>query len=204
MADKKVTDNSFMFVDEEKEDISKAGGSEKKGRFLDETVTGEIVEDSTINLVADEDISKELSKTAIDKASGELSFQEKLERRAQGLQENLQDIRDREDSKSNVALSNDKLIAKGKGLGVASLVLGVISLTLFCSIFNIITSSLSIIFGVVSLRRGTARGMAIAGIITALASIVVLIVCMTLLMSNEAFVNMFMSTMMSMGLTTIQ
>ena len=203
MADKNVTDNSYMFVDEEKEDISKAGGLEKKGRFLDETVTGDIVEDSTINLVADEDVSKELSKTAFDNVTGEMSFQEKLEKRAQGLQENLQDIREREEKKSNVALSNDKLIAKGKGFGVMSLVLGIISLTLFCSIFNIITSGLSIVFGVVQLRRGTARGMAIAGIVTAFASIVVLIICMTLLMSNEAFVNMFMGTMMSMGLTTI-
>ena len=37
-----MSDNSYMFVDEEKEDISKAGGVEPKGKYLDEAVTGKI------------------------------------------------------------------------------------------------------------------------------------------------------------------
>ena len=56
-----MTDNSYMFVDEDKEDISEAGGVEPKGKFLDEAVTGKIEDKSTINLVADEDVSRELS-----------------------------------------------------------------------------------------------------------------------------------------------
>ena len=55
-----MSDNSYMFVDEEKEDISKAGGVEPKGKYLDEAVTGKIEEESTINLVADEDVTGNL------------------------------------------------------------------------------------------------------------------------------------------------
>ena len=154
-----MTDNSYMFVDEDKEEISKAGGEENKGKYLDETITGEIEDDSTINLVADEDLIS-----------------------------------------NSVALSPQKIETRGKGFGIASLVFGVISMSLFCSFINIFASIISIALGIVQLRRGEGRALAIVGIVFSIGSVVLLIICMNLIMSNEAFVNMILDNMNNMGI----
>ncbi len=192
-----MTDNSYMFVDEDKEDISEAGGVEPKGKFLDEAVTGKIEDKSTINLVADEDVVRELS------------FQERLEKKASDLQENIHEnlknnIKDNTDSSSSVALNSERIIEKGKGFGVASLICGIISLTLFCSIFNVFSSLLSIIFGIVHIRRGGKKGIAILGMLCSVCSIILLIVCMTLIMSNTAFLDMITSSMLNMGIFSVR
>ena len=195
-------DNSYMFVDEDKEDISAAGGGETKGRYFDETITGSIEDKSTINLVADEDISSELS-----------SFQERIEKRAASIQENLADanlknitdnirdnIKDNNDEPSSVALSSERITSEGKGLGIASLFFGVVSIALFCSIFNVFTAIISIVLGVIQIRRGTGKGLAITGIVCSILSFVLLIVCMSLISSNEAFVNMITENMFNMNM----
>ena len=203
----KSDDNSYMFVDEDKEDISKAS-MKTKGRYLDETISGDIVDESTINLVADEDVSKEIASGFPTGTKGQLSFQEKLEKRAQDFTQSIDDTieRSREEiskqEKSSVALGNERINTKGKGFGVASLVCGVISLTFFCSFINIFTSVLSLAFGVVQLRRGAARGIAIAGIVCSILSVILLVVCMNLLTSNQAFIDMLSNTILGMGLIT--
>lgn len=55
----------------------------------------------------------------------------------------------------------------GVALGVASLVLGIISLLLFCTCVNYLTAGLAITFGVLQLIRNKDKTFAIAGIITA-------------------------------------
>ncbi len=192
-----MTDNSYMFVDEDKEDISEAGGVEPKGKYLDQSVTGKIEDESTINLVADEDVVRELS------------FQERLEKKASDLQENIHEnlknnIKDNTDSSSSVALNSERIIEKGKGFGVASLICGIISLTLFCSIFNVFSSLLSIIFGIVHIRRGGKKGIAILGMLCSVCSIILLIICMTLIMSNTAFLDMITSSMLNMGIFSVR
>lgn len=173
-----MSDNSYMFVDEEKEDISKAGGIQPKGKYLDETVTGKIEDESTINLVADEDVTSSATVS--------------------------QDVTDspvlNEDASGSVALSSDKVSTRGKGLGIASLVFGVISLSLFCSFVNIFASVIGIILGVAQLRRGEGKGLAIAGILCSIGSVVLLMICMNIIMSNEAFVNMILNNMNNIGL----
>lgn len=63
---------------------------------------------------------------------------------------------------------------ESQGFGIASLVLGIISLLLTCSCINYITGILAIIFGIVQIvKNKNNRGMAIAGIITAGISILV-------------------------------
>ena len=63
---------------------------------------------------------------------------------------------------------------ESQGFGIASLVLGILSLLLTCSCFNYITGILAIIFGLVPIvKRKNNRGMAIAGLITAGISILV-------------------------------
>lgn len=58
-----------------------------------------------------------------------------------------------------------------EGFGIASMILGIISLLLFCTCINWITGILAIIFGIIQLTRKSAKGFAVTGIITAALSI---------------------------------
>lgn len=194
-------DNSYMFVDEDVEDISKRS-KKSKGQFLDETITGEVKQDSKINLVADEDVSKEIVGTKSNaEVKEQLSFQERLEKRAEDLSQNLDDTLERrredrreEEASSNIALNTERVNTQGRGFGIASLVCGVLSLTFFVSFINLFTSILSIAFGIIQIRRGTAKGISIAGILCSICSVVLMVICMNLLTSNQAFVDMLMSS----------
>ena len=63
------------------------------------------------------------------------------------------------------------------GFAIASLVLGILSLVLSCFYINVVTGIISIILGAVHLaKRRTRRGMAIAGIICSIISIVLLVI----------------------------
>lgn len=53
------------------------------------------------------------------------------------------------------------------GFGIASLVLGIVSLLLFCTCINWITGILAIIFGIIQITKTKQKGFAIGGIITA-------------------------------------
>ena len=54
--------------------------------------------------------------------------------------------------------------------------------------------------GVAQIRRGEGKGLAIAGILCSVASVVLLIICMNLIMSNDAFVNMILNNMNNLGI----
>jgi hypothetical protein len=58
------------------------------------------------------------------------------------------------------------------GFGLASMILGIISLLLFCTCINYILAILAIVFGIVQMVKSNKKGMAIAGIVTAGISIV--------------------------------
>ena len=77
------------------------------------------------------------------------------------------------------------------GMGIASLVLGIISLVFFCSCFNIITGILAIIFGIIQLAKYAphGKGLAIGGIITSVLSIILLVVFYVSIGSNTALQN---------------
>ena len=68
----------------------------------------------------------------------------------------------------------------GNGFGIAALILGIISLVLFCTCINIPRAVLAIIFAIVQLvksgKNGAGKGMAIAGLITGIASLVCFVV----------------------------
>ncbi len=59
-------------------------------------------------------------------------------------------------------------------LGILSLVFGIVSIVFFCSCFNILTGIFAIVFGIIQLvnNKHTGRGMAIAGIVLSIISIV--------------------------------
>lgn len=160
-------DNSYMFVDEDKEDIHKVKPDKTKGRYIDKEISGDVREESLINLVADEDVISKIS-------------------------ESIHDRLDMTESPHDITLNNDKIVTKGRGFGVASLVCGIVSLTLFASFINLFASVLSVIFGLIQIRRGSGRWLAVAGILLSVISVILLIVCMNLIVNNQAFVDMMM------------
>ena len=67
--------------------------------------------------------------------------------------------------------------APSQGFGVASLVLGIVSLVLFCTCVNVLLAVIAIVFGIVQLAKPQAKkGMAIAGIITSAVSLVLFVI----------------------------
>lgn len=78
----------------------------------------------------------------------------------------------------------------GLGFGIASLVLGIISLLCFCTCINIILAILAIIFGIIQIISYESKGMAIGGIVTATISIILFVICYGLLFSNATFMKM--------------
>ncbi len=78
----------------------------------------------------------------------------------------------------------------GLGFGIASLVLGIISLLCFCSCINIILAILAVIFGIIQIVSYETKGMAIAGIVTATISVILSVVCYGLVLSNTSFMKM--------------
>lgn len=70
--------------------------------------------------------------------------------------------------------ANQRTKQKGDGVafGVASMVLGIISLLLFCTCANFLTGILAIIFGIIQLTKHKDKPFAVTGIVTAAISMV--------------------------------
>lgn len=77
------------------------------------------------------------------------------------------------------------------GFGVASLVLGILSIFLFACCVNFIMALLAIIFGIVQIAKSKKRGMAIAGIITSVISVILSILLWSGAFSSLREVNDF-------------
>ena len=66
----------------------------------------------------------------------------------------------------NYGQPNGNNKSESEGFGIASLILGIITVLLFCTCISWITGILAIIFGVLQLVKGNKKGMAIVGLIT--------------------------------------
>ncbi|MFV0465009.1 MAG: DUF4190 domain-containing protein [Lachnospiraceae bacterium] len=85
---------------------------------------------------------------------------------------------------------------QGNGFAIASMVLGIVSLVLFCTCLNFATAMLAVVFGIIHLtKKGAKRGMAIAGLITAGLSILFGLVFWILLLVNGAIFSTMSDTM---------
>ncbi|WP_455720407.1 hypothetical protein [Agathobacter sp.] len=62
------------------------------------------------------------------------------------------------------------------GFGIASMVLGIASVLLFCTCFNIVTAILAVIFGIIQLVKNKNKVFAIVGISTAAVSIILTVI----------------------------
>ena len=74
----------------------------------------------------------------------------------------------------------------GRGFGIASMVLGIISLVLFFSFVNIPLAILAIIFGIIQLTRKAPKGMAISGIVMGISSLFLLVIFWTCMLVSAA------------------
>lgn len=71
---------------------------------------------------------------------------------------------------------------RSNGFGIASMVLGIISLVLFCTCLNIPPAILAVIFGIIHINRRTGSiGFAIAGIVTSIISVIVTVIMIIVL-----------------------
>ncbi len=79
-----------------------------------------------------------------------------------------------------------------QGFGIASMVLGILALILFCSCVNIILAVIAIIFGIIQLATpGSKKGMAIAGLITSALSILLFLIFSVVFAVSADFQNGF-------------
>ncbi len=82
---------------------------------------------------------------------------------------------------------------KGDGMafGIASMVLGIVALLLFCTGCNILLAILAIVFGVIQMVQNKQKGFAIAGIVTAGLSIAAFIVFWVVCFATGTNLNYF-------------
>lgn len=78
---------------------------------------------------------------------------------------------------------------QGQGFGIASMVLGIISLVLFCTCINFLLGLLALIFGIIQIVRYEKKGLAIAGIVTSAVSFVLFFICWAMLMTSDEFMD---------------
>lgn len=86
-------------------------------------------------------------------------------------------------------------IQESKGLSIAAMVLGIISLVLFCIWYiSIPCAILAIIFGIIGKKKG-GRGMAIAGLVLGIVALSILVIIYLLAIAGLATVGTALSTM---------
>lgn len=71
---------------------------------------------------------------------------------------------------------NPKPAEPTKAFGIAAMILGIISLVLFCTCINIPLAIAAIVLAIVQLVKGGKKGMAVAGLVTGAASIVCFVI----------------------------
>ena len=77
----------------------------------------------------------------------------------------------------------------GQGFGIASLVLGILALVLFCTCINVFFGILSLIFGIIQIVRYEKKGLAIGGIVTSVISVILMFICWGMLLTSDEFIR---------------
>lgn len=89
---------------------------------------------------------------------------------------------------SGVSLQQEAGQPPGRGFGIASLTLGIVSLVLFCSCVNVVLAAVAIVFGILQLvQKDAPKGMAIAGIALSCFSIILFFVALVAFLYSAAF-----------------
>lgn len=81
---------------------------------------------------------------------------------------------------------------QNQGFGIASMIIGILSLVFFCSCINIPLAIISIVFGIVQLsKQGSKRWMAVTGIVTSVASLILFVVFIIAIILSPDFQDAF-------------
>lgn len=91
--------------------------------------------------------------------------------------------------------TTETITQESKGLSIASMVLGIISVVLFCIWYvSIPCAILAIIFGIVGMKKG-GRGMGIAGLVLGIVALAILVVIYLLAVIGIASMSTALSSM---------
>lgn len=91
--------------------------------------------------------------------------------------------------------TTETVAQESKGLSIASMVLGIISVVLFCIWYvSIPCAILAIIFGIVGMKKG-GRGMGIAGLVLGIVALAILVVIYLLAVIGIASIGSALSSM---------
>lgn len=91
--------------------------------------------------------------------------------------------------------TTETVAQESKGLSIASMVLGIISVVLFCIWYvSIPCAILAIIFGIVGMKKG-GRGMGIAGLVLGIVALAILVVIYLLAVIGIASMSSALSSM---------
>lgn len=94
----------------------------------------------------------------------------------------------------------DEPVQESMGFGIASMVLGIIALVLFCSCINIVLAIASVIFGIIHLVNCKGgKGFAITGIITSVLSVIAFIVMWVCFFASPVFQDEFQRQLENQG-----
>ncbi len=86
------------------------------------------------------------------------------------------------------------------GMGLASFILGALSLSFFFLAFPCVLSLIGIILGIVQIKKHPRKGFAAAGIITGLLAIVLCVVGYAYMLGNDAFIQMLADDFLEVNL----
>ena len=88
---------------------------------------------------------------------------------------------------SNLCQKQAPLKKRGNGFAIASLVLGILSIALFCTCLNVVLSALSLIFGIIYLVSYVPekKWLSICGIILSVVSIIMLIISINIFANSS-------------------
>lgn len=80
---------------------------------------------------------------------------------------------------------------RGNGFAIASLILGILSITLFCSIFAMVLSALSLIFGIIYLvfYVPEKKWFAVTGIVLSAAAVIMFIISIDVIMNSSVLTS---------------
>ena len=86
-------------------------------------------------------------------------------------------------------------VQESKGLSIASMILGIVSVVLFCIWYiSVPCAILAIIFGILGKKKG-GRGMAIAGLVLGIVALAIIIVIYLLAIAGVATLNSAISSL---------
>ena len=152
---------------------------------MDENFSGyeKKISESTIEEMKQDDVSQD---DALSYANFESSSSENTANTDEVLYQNQSPYM----QQPYISNQPSKQKGEGVGLGIASMVLGLLSVLLFCSCINLAAAVVGIVLGIVQLAKNKQKSYAIVGIVTSSIAIIISMV-FWILMGKSSFMSSF-------------